>query len=181
MTGWSVTRTVTARLLDIVLLPPALFFVLLEDVVWAGVLALLALMAGLPQVAALAAALRRLPGRVAVPLFLVPEAVAKLGEVWALALLVSGHVYSAVSVYVGVRVLGAVIAVFIYRACEPALLGIGWFARMLGWVRVARDWSIERFRFILERARHRVPHRAVGPVARFGVLRRRIAARVRWR
>jgi hypothetical protein len=157
------------RLANLLLVPLALLLLVLEDVVWAGIAALLAQLHQAPPVAALARALARLPGPIALPLFLIPEAVGKLGELWSLALLAQGRPLAAAEAYVGVRLVSLVIAVFIYRACEPALLRIAWFARAVAWVHAARDWAVALLRPVL--APFRAALRGAG-----GRLSRRLAA-----
>lgn len=151
---------------DLVLLPAALVVVLLEDVVWAGARALLRLLNRLPPVRRLDAWLRTLPGWAALPLFLLLEVLGRAGELWAVTLLVRGHAASAAITYVWVRLLGTLAAVFVYHACEPALLRYPWFVTVLGWVRRVRDWALARIapwrawlRRIAGRARSRTTRR----------------------
>jgi hypothetical protein len=129
------------RALDLVLLPIALVVVVLEDVVWAGLRALLDAVAHLGPVRRLEARIAALPGWAALPLFLVPEGVGKLGEIWALALLVRGHAGAAVAVYAGVRLVATLMAVFVYRACEPTLRGYRWFAALMDALERVRLWA----------------------------------------
>lgn len=134
------------RLTNLLLLPLALLMVVLEDVVWAGALAVLRALRRAPPVRALDAKLRTLSGYAALPLFLVPEAVGLAGKLWAIALLAHGHPLAALEAYVAIRLVSTLIAVFIYQACEPALLRIAWFARAVGWVHAARDWAMALLR-----------------------------------
>jgi hypothetical protein len=151
------------RPLNLLLLPLALLLVVLEDVLWAGTLAVLRGLRRAPPVRALEAWLRTLSGYAALPMFLVPEVLGKLGELWSFALLASGHPVAGIEAYVLIRLIGTLIAVFIYQACEPALLQIGWFARAVGWVHAVRDWAvglvrplISRMRALLRRGRGRL-------------------------
>ena len=143
----------TRRPLNLLLVPLALVLLVAEDVVWAGIAALLRVVRRAPPVAALARGLGRLPGPVALPLFLIPEVVGKLGELWSLALLAQGRPVAAVEAYLGVRVVSLVIAVFIYHSCEAALLRIGWFAHAVGWVHAMRDWAVGLVRPVMWRLR----------------------------
>ncbi|WP_264713855.1 hypothetical protein [Limobrevibacterium gyesilva] len=161
------------RLLTALLLPVALVVVVLEDVVWAGALIVLRRLAELAAIRALATALRRLPGWAALPLFLVPEGVGRVGELWAVVLLVHGHTLSAALVYVLVRLLATLMAVFVYHACEPALLRIRWFAVLVGWARRVRDWAKARLQPL--RARIRMAGRTAP-----GLVVRRFVATRRW-
>ncbi len=129
-------------LLNALLFPAALLAVLVEDVIWRGANASLRGLRGLAAVRWLAAQLGRLPGWLALPLFLVPEGVGRLGELWAIVLVVHGHVRSAVAVYIVVRLLATLLAVFVFQSCEVALMQVAWFAAMIGWVRRVRDWAM---------------------------------------
>ena len=130
------------RLRDIFLLPLALIVILLEDVLWAGAKLALRWITALPPVRGLQSWLATLPAWVALPLFLVPEVLGKLGELWALALMAQGQVRAGVLAYVVVRVVASLIVVFIYQACEPNLLRVRWFAWAVGVVHRARDWAV---------------------------------------
>ena len=135
-------QRVVRRLRDIFLLPLALVVILLEDVLWEGAKFVLRWITALPPVRGLQAWLATLPAPIALPLFLVPEALGKLGELWALALMAQGQFRSAVLVYLGVRVVASLIVVFIYQACEPTLLRVRWFAWAVRAVHRARDWAL---------------------------------------
>jgi hypothetical protein len=124
------------------LLPVALLFVMLEGVVWRGAHAVLRPLAHMAALETIRLALSRLSGWAALPMFLVPEAVARAGELWTAVLLVHGHVVSAALVYVLVRVVATVVAVFIWQACAESLMRLGWLARMVGWLSVARRWAL---------------------------------------
>lgn len=141
------------RLPDLVLLPLAILVVVLEDVVWAGAVAVLRALRRAAPIRALDAWLQRLPGYAALPLFLVPEAVGFAGKLWAIALLARGHAMAALEAYVLIRLVSSLIAVFIYQACTAALLRIAWFARAVAWVHAARDWAVGLVRPLLARAR----------------------------
>jgi hypothetical protein len=74
--------------------------------------------------------LARLPPGVALPLFLVPEAASRAGWVASAWLLMTGAAWEALLVYVLTKILAGITALWVYRACEPALLGVRWFARL---------------------------------------------------
>ncbi len=159
------------------LLPVAVLVVLLEDVVWRGARAILRRVTELPAMAALRDWLARLPGWAALPMFLVPEAAGRAGELWAAWLLYRGHPKSAVVVYAVVRIAATLVVVFIWQACEPALMRLGWFAWASGIVRAVRDWALARTA-VLRESLHRV---AAGRTVarRIGAMRRRLLARMR--
>jgi hypothetical protein len=143
----------THWLLNLVLLPVAVLVLLLEDVVWAGAMAVLRAAIAWAPVRRTRAWLATLSGYAALPLFMVPEILGRVGEIWAVALLVEGHLASGVMVYALVRLVATLVAVFIYQACEAALLRIGWFARAVGWLHVARAWAVGLIRPALARVR----------------------------
>ncbi len=153
---------------DVVLLPLALLVVLLEDVLWRGARAVLAGIADLPAARGVQAWLGRLSGAAALPLFLVPEAAGRVGELWAAWLLYRGHAASAATVYAAVRLVAALLAVFIWQACEPALMRLAWFAWIVVRIRATRDWALARTA--------PVRHRMMALLRGRGALRRSIAA-----
>jgi hypothetical protein len=167
------------HLLNALLLPAALLVVVLEDVIWAGARAVLRRVARLRAVKRLQTEMERLPGWAALPIFAIPEVIAKAGEVWALTLLARGDVVSFALVYGLLRLLSTLLAVFVYMACEGALLRIAWFAALVRWVLAVRDWSLDRLqplRAYLHAAVGRTPSTAV---RRFFSLRRWLERR--WR
>jgi hypothetical protein len=122
--------------------------------------------------------LGRLPGWAALPLFAIAESIAKAGEVWAVALVVRGHAISAILVYALVRLFSTLLAVFVYIACEPALLRIAWFAGLVRWVTAVRDWSLARLQPLRDRL-HVAAQSAPGAVTRrFIALRRWLDRRI---
>ncbi len=163
------------------LLPLALVVVVLEDVLWAAARAVLRLFSGIALLQRLQSELRRLPGWAALPLFLVPEALGKLGELWSLAIMARGHVTHGVLVYGAVRVVATLIVVFIFHACEPALMRVAWFAYGIGLLRRARDWAMQQVQPMRDRIHRSVRGRRAGVGKRFAAarlwLRRRRAPR----
>jgi hypothetical protein len=160
-------------LLDALLLPVALVVVVIEDVIWGGARAVLRSLVRLPPVAGLNQWMGHLPGWVAIPLFLVPEAVGRIGEVWAVALLLHGHKLSFLLVYALVRLLATMLAVFVYQACKVALLEVAWFAVLVRWTLISRDWARARLQPMVDRVY------AVGRLAP-GIVARRFTAMRRW-
>ena len=166
------------RLLDVALLPAALVVVVFEDVVWAGAKAVLRGLSAFPPIRRLDAWLRMLPGWAALPLFLIPELLGRVGEIWALVLLADGHVVAAAAVYLWVRLLATLIAVFVYHACEAALMRFAWFAWIVRLVLGIRDWAlalIAPWRITLRAWKQRAP---ILLARRFAAMRRMIAARL---
>jgi len=152
--------------------------VVLEDVVWAGSRAVLRALVRLPPVRQLHHRMGRVPGWAALPLFLVPEAVGRAGEVWAVALLARGHTVSFLLVYTLVRLLATLLAVFVYQACETALLRIAWFAVLVRWTLASRDWALAKLHPLRGRL-HAAARLAPGLVARrFTSVRRWLERRI---
>ena len=161
-------------------MPVALLLILAEDVIWRGASAGLRQLRQLAAVRRVAAWLGALPGWLALVLFLIPEAVGRLGELWALVLMAQHHLSSAIAVYVLVRLLAALLAVFVFQSCEPALMRIAWFATLMRWIRAARDWAMALIRPTRDRllAVIRSGPRLLG--RRIAAQRRRLRTR-RWR
>ncbi len=78
----------------------------------------------------LRARVARLPPGVALPLFLVPELCSRCGWIVSAWLLLGGETLLALLVYAGSKLVAGVAAVWIYQACEPALMQIRWFAAL---------------------------------------------------
>ena len=115
---------------------------LVEDVVWRGANEALRALRQLSTVRWVGAQLGRLPGWAALPMFLVPEAIGRLGELAAVVRMADGHVRQAAGIYVVVRLLATLLAVFVFQSCEVALNQIGWFAAVLRQVRTVRGWAL---------------------------------------
>ena len=163
---------------DVVLLPAALVVVVFEDVVWAGAKRVLRRLSALPPVRELDAWMGTLPGWAALPLFLIPELVGRVGEIWALVLLADTHFVAAAAVYILVRLFATLIAVFVYRACEAALMRFAWFAWCVRVVLRIRDWAlalVAPWRAAIRAWKQRAP---VAVASRFAAMRWAIAARL---
>jgi hypothetical protein len=169
-------RSLSARLLDIVLLVPALLVVLIEDVFWNSARALLRRLAALPLMRRTQKGLARLPAAAALLLFLVPEGLNHLAGLWAAVVLARGHVVTAIILAIVLKGGLTLLLVWIYQACEPTLMRVAWFARLHDLVFRARTWALNR----IEPARIRLLSALRGsgwPVGRF----RRRFRMVRWR
>ena len=84
-------------------------------------------------------------------------------------LLARGHVVTATVLAVLVKGVATLVLVWIYQACEPALLRVGWFARAHNAVLIARRWILRRVVPLREAALSRLR----ASVARAGWLGRR--------
>ena len=119
-----------------------------------------------------------LSGYVALPIFLVPELIGRGGELWSIALFVRGNAMSGVIVYASVRLVAALLAVFVYHACEAALLRIRWFAATVDWVGRVRDWAMAKITPLRNRI-VMIGGAAPGLIAKqYTVTRRWVAVRV---
>ena len=159
------------RWYDLLLFPVALVIVVAEDVCWAAAKSALRWARARLPLHRLEVMLHHLPGWAALPLFLIPEALGKLGELWALALIAGGHFTSGVIAYIVVRIIATLIVVFIYHACEPALLQIRWFAVIMAWLRRLREWVMGAVRPQLDRMRAWMRQRRGGMRARLRAVR----------
>ena len=101
----------------------------------------------------------------------------RVGEFWAVGLLVRGHAASAAITYVWVRLLATLAAVFVYHACEAALLRYAWFVAVLGWVRRVRDWALAMIAPWRAWLRAAAAHGRSRVTRRFAAMRRALAVR----
>ncbi len=112
---------------------------------------------GWPPLARLRAAIGRLPPALALPLFLVPELCSRGGWAMSAWLLWQGHAGRAMAVYAATKLLAGGSALWIYAACEPALLRIPWFAATHGAATRWRRAALARFGKWRLRARSAAP------------------------
>lgn len=166
------------RLGDALLLPLALLLVVLEDVLWRLARRGLRDVSELAPVRALRARLGRLGGWAALPLFLIPEAGGRVGELWVGVLIYQRRYASAALAYLAVRGVATLMAVFIWQSCAPALLRLPWFARVVGWVAAARDWALARTAAWRARLRLALAGGRGGVARRVGRLRLWLARRL---
>jgi hypothetical protein len=143
------------RLANGLLLAPAFIVVVVEVFVVRPAVAALNRIHRVAVLQRLHRRLARLPPGVALPLFLVPEAASRAGWLASAWLLMTGAAWEALMVYVLTKLLATVIALWVYRACEPALLRVGWFARM-------------------HTAGHRMRRSLIRPSPRFAEMRHRV-------
>jgi hypothetical protein len=118
------------RLINSLLIVPAFLVVIVETCVLRPAGVLLDGLHRVPVMQRLHLRLTRLPPGAALPLFLVPEIASRAGWVASAWLLVCGAAWEALLVYVLTKLLAGLTALWVYRACEPALLRVRWFARL---------------------------------------------------
>jgi hypothetical protein len=158
----------------ILLLPPALIYVVIERVFWNGAKRLLRQASRIPAIATVQRKLETLPAWAVLPLFLVPEIFSHIGGFWASALLVQRKWVAAMLVGLFIKGAATLMEVWIYQSCEKTLLSVRWFAWVHGWAMRGRDWVYERMRPAIRRVRGS----RSGLARRFAALRGIIARRL---
>jgi hypothetical protein len=146
-TGLAVTepdRQPRSPLLSALLVPPAVLLLLIEEVVWAGLKALMARLGRLPVVARVEERIRALPPLGAALLFLAPGAAMlpfKLAALWAIA---KGHLIWGLLVLLAAKLTATALFARIYTLCKPTLMTVGWFVRLHDWVTGAKAWAHDK-------------------------------------
>jgi hypothetical protein len=163
---------------DILLLPPALAYVIVERVFWRGAKRLLRQAARVPAVAEMQTGLVRLPVWAVLPLFLVPEFFSHVGGFWATDLLVQRKFLPAMMVGLFIKGTATLMEVWIYQSCEKTLLSVRWFAWVHRQALSFRDWVFGRIRPVLLKASSLVKGGSSGLARRFSALRGVIARRL---
>ncbi len=135
--------------LDILLLPPALLYIVIEQVFWTGAKSLLRRAGRIKAVEAMRNRLEKLPPLAVLPLFLVPLAFSHAAGFYASDLLVRREWMAAISVAVFIKGTATLLEVWIYQTCEPRLLSIRWFAWTHGQFIYGRDWVSEQIRQVI--------------------------------
>jgi hypothetical protein len=118
------------RVLDGLLVIPAILAVAIEDYAIRPAVALLTRIHRIPILQRLHHRLARLPPGVALPLFLIPEITSRAGWFVSAWLLITGAAWQALIVYMLTKIIAGITALWVYQACEPALLRVAWFARI---------------------------------------------------
>jgi hypothetical protein len=153
------------RAATVLLIPAATLVVLAQDVVWPLARSAGGRFAAWRVLAPLRRRVAALPAAAALPLFLVPELCSRCGTLVSAWLLLQGDGWRALAIYAGSKLFAGATALWIYTACEPALLRVRAFAMIHGAVGELR-------RAALARARRRAPR-----AGQFAALLRRTRAR----
>lgn len=174
------------RAVDMALLPFALVLVLIEDVLWAGAKALLHDLNQLRFMRRLRVVIGRLPVAFALPLFLIPDIISHLFEIYAAVLLAQGFVRAAIAVEVFGKGVATLIVVWIYQACAPTLLKVRWFARVHHAVLAVRYWTLSHIAPVYSLVADYLPRPQPGGIGslvqrRFRALCRSLSAVLAWR
>jgi hypothetical protein len=163
---------------NVLLLPPALLYVIVEHVFWAGAKTLLREAAKTRVLNTLQQRVQKLPAAAVLPLFLIPEIFSHLGGIWATVLLVRRKYLAAMFAGLFIKGFATLLTVWIYQSCAPALLSVAWFARLHAKILQGRDWLAERTKPARLFARRIAANSRSGITRRFRALRALIAARL---
>jgi hypothetical protein len=163
---------------DILLLPPALIYIIVEHIFWAGAKALLRATSRIAAVNIVQARLHRLPAIAVLPLFLVPEIVSHLGGLWATVLLVEHRFVAATLAGIFIKGFATLLTVWIYETCQATLLSVRWFAWLHHVVLRGRDWTARRTRRLRRYATHLLRGSRTSITRRFKAIRVVLASKL---
>ncbi len=163
---------------DILLLPPALLYVIIERVFWVGAKRLLRDAARIQSVQRLQTKLQKLPAPAILPMFLLPEIFSHIGGFWASDLLVRRQWVAAMLVGIFIKGTATLMEVWIYQSCEEKLLSIRWFAWLHLQFMRGRDWVAERMKPARDAVLALLRGSRSGLARRFAALRQVLAARL---
>ena len=129
----------TAAKLPLTALAAIIF--LIEEVLWAGLGRLMAVLARLPAVARIETFLASLSPYPAMLAFLLPVAVILPFKFLALWLMAKGHLFAGLTVLLSAKLAGMAVWTRLYRLCHPALSTLGWFRQLEGAILRWRAWT----------------------------------------
>jgi hypothetical protein len=127
------------RVLRGVLLALAAAILFIEEWGWRPLTTAVGWLAQWPPLARLEAALRRVPPRWALVLFLVPAMLLFPVKLVALWLIHQGQTALGLGVIVAAKLLGTALVGRLFVLTEPQLMQFAWFARALGWWRTTKE------------------------------------------
>jgi len=158
-------RRTLAALLRPLLVGIGVVIVLLEEVIWDLLGHLMARLARLPIISHAEDAIRKLPPYSAMVLFLLPILFILPFNIAAGWLMADGRFLTGLLVLLAAKFSGMAIWVRLYALCHPALLTVGWFAKLEVTLLRWRAWAHDRLDHIesLRRARE-LTHAAVAAV-----------------
>jgi len=176
------------RWLNRIITPPLMFLAALllfaEEIIWEVLKRLMAALGRLPLIRSLEGMIARLPPYGAAAAFLLPGLLllpVKIGALWLIA---HGQAIAGLGLIVAAKLAGTALVARIFSLTRPALMTLGWFAhlhgfimrwreRLYGYVKASAAWHA------LERARARV--RAALARIKPGRLMQRLRAIRRWK
>ena len=156
MHSWAATVIHSAkRALKAIVLAPLALFLLFEEWGWEPLAACFAALGRLPVWRQLERLILRLPPWAALLAFGVPVLALIPLKFLALFLLSKGHVSAGVGLVLLAKIAGTALAARLFQLTEPALMRLGWFARlyprwkawkdgMLRQVRTSAAWRLGR-------------------------------------
>lgn len=118
------------RAKDLLMVPVVATVALFQDIIWPALQSAGDRIVAWPPLLPTRRWIGRLPAVVALPLFLVPEAFSRVGTLVSAWLLLYGDGWRALAIYAATKVFAGGTALWIYTACEPALLRIKLFATL---------------------------------------------------
>jgi hypothetical protein len=122
------------RLLLIPLTWFAALIFLIEEAIWDWTAALMARLGAVRLVHAIETRIASLPPRWALFTFLLPSLILIPAKLIGLHALASGHWLLGSSVFIAAKLLGMALFSRIFNLTRPALMQLGWFARLYAWV-----------------------------------------------
>lgn len=176
------------RWLNRIITPPLMFVAALilfvEEVIWELLKRVMATLGRLPLVRSLESVIGRLPPYGAAAAFLLPGLLLLPVKVGALWLIAHGQALAGLGVIVAAKLAGTALVARIFTLTRPALMTLGWFARLYGFI---MRWREKLYGFVkassawrvLERMRARL--RAALERMKPGRLALRLRAIRRWR
>lgn len=141
--------------------------VIFEEWGWRPLAAALAQLARLKPIAMLEALIVRLPPYPALAVFALPSLLLLPLKLVALWLIAQGHVVIASLLFVGAKIAGTAIVARIFMLTRPALMQLGWFARLYNVVmpwkeaitaQVRASWAWRYGRVVKARVKHAAKH-----------------------
>ena len=122
----------------------AAFLLILEEWIWNRLKAGMAVLARLPLLAALERWMARLPPYGALAVFALPSLILLPAKLAGLYFLSHGKVLAGVAVAIVAKLVGTALVARIFTVTKPALMTLGWFARLHdrvnGWIDAAKAW-----------------------------------------
>jgi len=108
----------------------AALWIFLEEWIWDAMQACMAWIGRLPGVRWCEARIARLPRYAALVAFLIPGAILVPFKLLAFWLIARGHALLGLEVFIVAKIVGTAFLARIFALTKPALLSIGWFARL---------------------------------------------------